>query len=138
MEMAKQRSDADRRVRQCERFARLLRLTRLLLGHGRWGPEDLAKEICCSPRTIYRDIQTLNMAGIPIHFDKGCQAYCVPDGFTFPGIEIAPTKPIPAAEDGAKLAEILLPIRQFISDMEQTLKKLKHVCVSLETRKSRL
>jgi predicted DNA-binding transcriptional regulator YafY len=135
--MAKQRSDADRRVRQCERFARLLRLTRLLLGHGRWGPEDLAKEIGCSPRTIYRDIQTLGMAGIPIHFDKGCQAYRVPDGFTFPGIEIAPTKPNLLAEDDAKLAQILLPIRQFITDAEQMLEQLKHVCVSLEVKKPR-
>lgn len=81
------RPDRDRRVRQCERFARLIRLTQLLLGHGRWTPDGLARELGCSIRTVFRDISTLSMAGIPIHFDKERECYRVPDGFRFPGVD---------------------------------------------------
>jgi biotin operon repressor len=76
--MAKERSDADRRARQCAKFARLIRIARLVLGNGRWGPEALAREIECSERTIFRDVETLTLAGIPIFFDKSVQAYRVP------------------------------------------------------------
>src|SRR5690349_7804327 len=85
--MGQKRSDADRRTRQCQKFARLLKITRLVMGHGRWGPEDLAREVECSVRTVHRDILVLSMSGIPIHFDKASQAYRVREGFRFPGIE---------------------------------------------------
>jgi predicted DNA-binding transcriptional regulator YafY len=90
-EQPKKRSDRDRRVRQCERFARLIRITRLLLGHGRWRPEDLARDIGCSVRTVYRDITTLTMAGIPIRFDKDANCYRVTEGFRFPGFSPDPS-----------------------------------------------
>src|SRR4051794_31123969 len=81
--MRKERTDAERRSRQCARFARLIRIARLVTGNGRWGPEDLAKEIECSTRTIYRDVEILSAAGIPITFDKPTQAYQVQPGFRF-------------------------------------------------------
>jgi hypothetical protein len=122
--VAKQRRDADRRVRQCERFARLIRITQLLLGHGRWGPDDLAKEICCSVRTIYRDITTLSMAGIPIHFDKGCNAYRVPDGFRFPGIECKDKKLLTGTAEQPLGDEIL---RILVQEKDELLEQLRHV-----------
>ena len=86
-EPKKQRTDSERRIRQCERFARLIRVTQLLMGNARWGPNDIARELECSVRTVYRDITTLSMAGVPIHFDKECACYRVPEGFRFPGFE---------------------------------------------------
>jgi len=60
--MARERRDADRRSRQCAKFARLIRIARLIMGNGRWDPEDLARKIECSERTIFRDIETLSAA----------------------------------------------------------------------------
>src|SRR5262245_65594730 len=85
--MAKRRRDADRRSRQCARFARLIRIARLVTGNGRWGPEDLAKEVECSERTIYRDIEILSAAGIPVFFDKAIQSYRVTEGFWLTSLE---------------------------------------------------
>jgi DeoR/GlpR family transcriptional regulator of sugar metabolism len=127
--VAKQRRDADRRVRQCERFARLIRIAQLLLGHGRWGPDDLAKEICCSVRTIYRDITTLSMAGIPIHFDKGCNAYRVLDNYRFPGIESRRSNP---AKEPLHQLELLPLVRSFIEDGERLIDHLKSMCEKIE------
>lgn len=130
--MAKQRSDAARRVRQCERFARLIRITRLLLGHGRWGPESLAREVDCSERTVYRDITTLTMAGIPIHFDKGTQAYQVPAGFRFPGLEPTPSSGTPTTTNNGQL-ELA---RSILQEGEQLLGRLRTFCNMLEEQRA--
>lgn len=87
--MAKKRSDAERRARQCERLSRLLRVLRLILGPGRWDAEALARELECSPRTVHRDLQTLSMAGVPWFFDNDCQAYKVRSGFKFPALNLS-------------------------------------------------
>lgn len=50
---------------------RLLSITMLLLDKKRIGAKELAEKFEVSPRTIYRDIDTLNLAGIPIHSKSG-------------------------------------------------------------------
>jgi predicted DNA-binding transcriptional regulator YafY len=74
------RTDAERRVRQCERLGRLLRTLQLIMGKGRWDAIGLAEELECSRRTVYRLLQTLSMAGVPWYFDESCRAYRVRPG----------------------------------------------------------
>jgi len=50
---------------------RLFSIVHLLLNKERMTAAELAKEFDCSTRTIYRDIETLSMSGIPIYTDKG-------------------------------------------------------------------
>lgn len=78
------RSDADRRVRQCERLARLLRTLQLISGKGKWDANALAAELECSTRTVHRLLQTLSMAGVPWYFDEKTRAYRVRPGYKLP------------------------------------------------------
>src|SRR5262245_42107248 len=50
------RSDADRRLRQADRLARVIRVLQLLLTRGRWNARDLAAEEEVSERTVFRDM----------------------------------------------------------------------------------
>ena len=84
MAKKKQRTDAERRLRQCERLSRLLRVLHLISGKGRWDADGLAQELECSRRTIHRLLQTLSMAGVPWYFDESARAYRVRQGFRFP------------------------------------------------------
>jgi len=79
-----QRADADRRVRQNDRLARVLRVLQLVQGRGRWTARELATELACSERTIYRDLQVLEVAGIPWYFDDQEACYRVRPGWQFP------------------------------------------------------
>lgn len=83
----KERSDADRRVRQCERLARLMQVLHLISGRGRWDAAALAEELECSTRTIHRLLQTLSMAGVPWFFDEKIRAYRIRPGYKFPLVE---------------------------------------------------
>ena len=50
---------------------RLVSMIMILLDKERIGAQELANMFEVSPRTIYRDIDTINMAGIPIHSTSG-------------------------------------------------------------------
>jgi len=64
--MKQKRSDRDRRIRQADRFARVLRLLQLIQGRGRWNIPDLATKQECSGRSVHRDLQVLELAGVPL------------------------------------------------------------------------
>ena len=53
------------------RADRLISIVMLLQTCERMTADELSKEMEVSPRTIYRDITALNMAGIPIYSDRG-------------------------------------------------------------------
>jgi predicted DNA-binding transcriptional regulator YafY len=53
------------------RASRLLSILILLQLRGRLTAEDLASEFEVSERTIYRDIDALSMAGVPVYGDRG-------------------------------------------------------------------
>ena len=82
--MAKKRTDADRRIRQSDRLARVLRVLQLIQGTGPWTAPSIAKELECSERTVYRDLQTLAAAGVPWFFDDFGQSYRIRDGYKGP------------------------------------------------------
>ena len=82
------RPDADRRLRQADRLARVMRTLQLLLTRGRWNARDIAAEQECSDRTIYRDMQVLELAGIPVEFDKDDSCYRVRQDFRFPSFNV--------------------------------------------------
>lgn len=122
----RKRTDSERRVRQCARLSRLLRVLRLILGPGRWDAESLARELECSSRTIQRDLQVLSMSGVPWYFDTVSQAYRVPAGFRFSPLPLAPTQehdPILLLAHGKKLIEdteqFLDTLRQLVARLEQ-------------------
>lgn len=50
---------------------RLIQIVFLLLSHESITARQLAEELCVSTRTIYRDINTLSIAGVPITSQKG-------------------------------------------------------------------
>ena len=82
------RSDSDRRVRQADRLARVLRVLELVQSRGRWTTKAIADEIECSERTVYRDLDVLRFAGIP-YFREGDQQFIrVRPDFRFPVIAL--------------------------------------------------
>lgn len=104
----KERSDAERRARQCERLSRHLRVIYCIMGSGKWDASSLAKELEVSPRTIHRIMQTLAMANVPWYFCKKDECYRVRAGFRFPGFEgnIEPPETLRPAEI-LRAAEVL-------------------------------
>ena len=128
--MAKQRRDADRRSRQCARFARLIRIARLVTGNGRWGPEDLAREVECSERTVYRDIEVLSAAGIPVFFDKSIGAYRVPEGFRFSRLDPQQVEACDAANPAVH--DLLVTARRVLKEAQPFLDALRTLCNQLE------
>ncbi|MGH7139875.1 MAG: helix-turn-helix transcriptional regulator [Pirellulales bacterium] len=69
------RTDAERRTKQAEKFLRLFRLLELLAGRRRFSPEELARELGCSQREVYRHIAVLGLAGIHVEFDRQAGRY---------------------------------------------------------------
>src|SRR3954453_19511245 len=88
--MAKKRTDAERRNRQTDRLARVLRLLQLIHGPGQWNAPGIAKKLGCSERTVFRDLQTLKAAGVPWVFDEYSQSYRIREGYRGHLLNITP------------------------------------------------
>lgn len=87
--MKSKRSDADRRLRQADRLARVLRILRKLQGHGRYDVKALAAEEECSERTVFRVLDVLELAGIPVEFDHDHRCYSLRSDFRFPVLNLS-------------------------------------------------
>jgi predicted DNA-binding transcriptional regulator YafY len=55
----------------CVRADRLLLLLLLLQTRGRVTAQALAKRLEVSERTIYRDLEALSLAGVPVYAERG-------------------------------------------------------------------
>lgn len=58
------------------RADRLLSLLMVLQARGKTSAARLAKELGVSVRTIYRDIEALSMAGVPVYAERGAEGGC--------------------------------------------------------------
>ncbi len=79
-----QRPDTDRRLRQANRHSRTVNLLQLLLSRGRYTMKDLAAELQCTERTVYRDLTVLALAGVPWYHEKERNCYRVRPDYQFP------------------------------------------------------
>ena len=82
------RPDADRRLRQAGRFARTLRVLEMIQGRSGYGVKEIAAELECSERTIFRDLNVLELAGVPWFYDQDDQRYRVRPGYNFPAMNL--------------------------------------------------
>jgi len=78
------RPDRDRRVRQNARIARVLGVLNLIQSRGRWNAKAIASELECSERTVFRDLEVLEFAGVPWYFHETDQCYRVRPDYQFP------------------------------------------------------
>ena len=83
------RPDSDRRLRQASRFARILRVLELIQGRTPYGAKEIATELEVSERTIFRDLNVLELAGVPWFYDEEDQRYRVRPGYNFPALNLS-------------------------------------------------
>jgi len=127
------------------RVHRLLRLIVLIQGSSCLNPAKLAETCGTSERNIYRDLEELQEAGVPISFDKETGGYAIRrDLFLRPidltlketmalvllGREVGQSEQLPhAAESGKAIDKLLATMPGKIRDMVDEL--LPHVSVDL-------
>jgi predicted DNA-binding transcriptional regulator YafY len=88
VERARKRTETERRLKQADRVSRALRILQLISGRARWNVKDLAAELECSERTVYRDIDVLELAGVKPDFDKEANCYRVRPDLHFPVLNL--------------------------------------------------
>ena len=77
------RPDAERRLRQADRFARILKLLELLQERSAYDAKALAVALETTERTVYRDLQVLALAGIPCDYDREKGRYVLRGDYRF-------------------------------------------------------
>jgi hypothetical protein len=76
-------------------------------------------------------LQCLEMAGVPWHYDNKLQAYRVPKGFKFPGLD-QPKELLPKPKNSPDLRQVKATAKQLIANSERYLKLLKDFCATLD------
>jgi len=71
------------------RLHRVLKIITLLQTRRHYGPGDLARELEVSRRTIYRDLNMLELAGIPFYYDRDKGGYVIHETYWLPPINLS-------------------------------------------------
>jgi proteasome accessory factor B len=67
-----------------KRIIRLLKLLQMLQSGTGQNAKGLARACEVSRRTVFRDIESLRLAGVPIHFEHARESYSIPSSFFLP------------------------------------------------------
>ncbi len=87
------------------RVHRLLRLISLLQSGRTFTADQLAEELDVSRRTLFRDLNMLDLAGVPYHYDAKLRTYRIDQSFFLPSLNLT-------LEEALAL---LVVIRRFVS-----------------------
>jgi len=85
----KAKPDAERRLRQADRLARVMRVLEMIQSRGRWTIGTIAAELECSERTVYRDLDVLELAGVPFYLEKPGNFIRVREDYRFPVLHLS-------------------------------------------------
>ena len=66
------------------RLHRILRLVTLLRSRRFYTAGELAQELEVTKRTVYRDLNILELAGVPYHWDEERRGYKIADTYFLP------------------------------------------------------
>jgi predicted DNA-binding transcriptional regulator YafY len=77
------RPDSERRLRQADRFSRILRLLELLQDRHVYDAKALGVRLGATERTVYRDLKVLELAGMPCDYDPDRGGYVLRGDYRF-------------------------------------------------------
>lgn len=142
--MGKRRSEGDRRARQSQRLARVLRVLFLIQERRPQNLDSLARELDCSKRTVQRDLDVLEACGIPWYYDERRCCYRVRSDFRLPllGPSKERTSPAPSQGDEARHGAVPLTpeeladlshdsAERLLGEAERLIKVLTKLCQTL-------
>jgi proteasome accessory factor B len=75
-----------------KRITRLLKLLQALQAGSGQDAEAMARACGVSRRTVFRDLETLRAAGVPLEFDKDDSRYFIPGDFFLPPTNFTPSE----------------------------------------------
>jgi predicted DNA-binding transcriptional regulator YafY len=87
-----------------ERLSRLLRIITLLQAKASRRASDIAAELDVSVRTVYRDLNALAMAGVPVRFEKEDGGYRVAGDFFLPPVQLTLSEALALSVLGSQVA----------------------------------
>jgi proteasome accessory factor B len=93
------------------RLHRVLKIITLLQTRRNYSPDGLAQELEVSKRTIFRDLNMLELAGIPFYFDRATSGYSIHQTYFLPPVNLSVEEALSLlalAEQSAKASAVPL------------------------------